>query len=119
MFWTAVLYVPACLYAAIRVAQWQQVLSPGPLTWWVPDALAMPVILSLGLIGTRMVTRRKQLRLPLAIQCITLLAVVVLFEGILPQKSNVYTADMVDVGLYALGTAYYSWAQTRLLPKAS
>lgn len=119
MFWTAVLYVPGALYTAIRVAQWQGWLAPSPLTWWVPDALAMPVILALGLLGTRLVARKSQLRLPVALQLVTLLAVAVLFEGILPQQSNVYTADMVDVGLYVLGTAYYNWAQNRLLPKAS
>lgn len=119
MFWTAVLYVPVALYAAIRVAQGQGWIAPSPLTWWVPDALAMPVILALGLLGTRRVTRKPQLRLPLAMQAVTLLAVVVLFEWILPQQSNVYTADVVDVGLYACGTAYFAWAQGRLQPAAS
>ena len=52
-------------------------------------------------------------------QAVTLLAVVFLFEWILPQQSNLYTADMVDVGLYACGTAYFTWAQGRLLPSAS
>lgn len=119
MFWTAVLYVPGALYTAIRLAQWQGWIAPSPLTWWVPDALAMPVILAMGLLGTRLVARKPQLRLPVAMQLVTLLAVAALFEGILPQQSNVYTADVVDVGLYACGTAYFAWAQGRLLPAAN
>ncbi len=101
------------------MAQWQGWVAPSPLTWWVPDAFAMPVILALGLLGTRLVTRKLQLRLPVAMQVVTLLAVVVLFEWVLPQQSDVYTADVVDVGLYACGTAYFAWAQGRLLPTAS
>ena len=116
MFWTAVLFVPCALYVGIRAVQWYGWIWPSPLTWWLPDALAMPVILALGLLGTRLITRRPHLRLPVVMQVWTLGVVVVLFEWYLPQQSNVYTADGVDVGLYVCGTAYFTWAQRRWLP---
>lgn len=79
------------------------------------DLLCMPVILGSGLWLTRAVTQRPKLILPETMVWLTFAVVSLVFEVILPTRSAVYTADVLDVLCYAAGTRYYVWRQSAAL----
>jgi hypothetical protein len=75
---------------------------------YIDDAFAVPVIASLGLWFKRVFIIKNNYYV-LAPWHIILIVVylIVIFEGLLPYLSKNYTADPVDVLLYALGGLFF------------
>lgn len=72
---------------------------------YLDDLLCMPIILG-GFLAEQMdLTGRQRLSLGQIGLCTVLVAI--LFEGLLPQLSVRYTADIYDVGCYVLGSLFF------------
>jgi hypothetical protein len=100
------------LYAALRLNRyWLHCPLPTPLTAYLADLVAMPVLLSLALaLQRRLEGRPSTFVLPDTWQLAAWLGVSIWFEGLLPLFSTKAVADPLDVAAYALGTlAFRHW----------
>ncbi|MFB9053176.1 hypothetical protein ACFFVB_08800 [Formosa undariae] len=87
---------------------------PNWITYYVNDALCMPIVLSFCLIGVRLIKADQNLYLTLLPIVLLTLFYALLFEWWLPKSNPRYTADWVDVGLYALGSTTFYYYQKKL-----
>lgn len=83
-------------------------LSPQLFTSYLDDFLLMPVILPICTALIRFLFRQPDFRLPIFYILSAIVAVVIVFEGILPAYSSVYTRDGWDVLMYSIGAAFYA-----------
>lgn len=78
------------------------------------DLLCMPIILTLVLVGVRLIKKDDQLVLPLFSILIITIFWSVYFEYYLPQKSDGHTADIWDVVMYTTGSvAFIVWQKMK------
>jgi len=74
-----------------------------PLHAYLDDVLVMPLVLTIALAVERAYFSNPRFVLPRHYVWLALLLFSVVFEVILPPFSTAYTADVFDVGAYALG----------------
>jgi hypothetical protein len=80
------------------------------------DLLCMPLLLSVVVIGMRWVKSIPSLTLNLWMVVCAVLAVGFVFEYWLPQISQRYTADGLDLWMYGVGGGLFWVFQTKLVP---
>lgn len=86
--------------STIYLAQKQQIKIPSLVNNYVNDFLIVPIVLILSLWLVRKVRESKHYQFPLWIVLYVALSYSIIFEYILPQFYDRYTADVVDVILY-------------------
>ena len=72
---------------------------------YLDDLLCFPIVLSLGLIGYRLIDSNYQLTKWHIWPIVALYAIY--FEAYLPSTSALYTADIVDVLMYSVGAVIF------------
>ena len=84
-----------------------------PVFWnhYLNDLLAMPIVLMLCLILTRLIHKNKSIRLSLFTTCSVAALYAVYFELYLPGRSARYTADLLDALLYFCGALLFYFLQ--------
>ncbi|MFN3917976.1 MAG: hypothetical protein ACK4K0_09555 [Flavobacteriales bacterium] len=97
------------LLALLHYLLQQEQLSLRIFTSYLDDLLAMPVILPICTSLIRLFFDKPDFKLPVFYLVSTLVVMAVVFEWILPDYSTRYTADWIDVPVYAVGTLLYSW----------
>jgi len=90
---------------------------PLPLiSGYVDDAFAIPVIANLALWFQRVLIIKNNYYVLSPRQVIFIVVYVsIVFEGLLPWISAIYTADWVDVMLYAFGGCFFYWVMNKPL----
>jgi hypothetical protein len=96
-------------YAIVRMNRWGWLELPDFLNHYLADLVCMPIILTFCLIGVRWVKRLPLFRLSWGMILSMTLFYALLFEGLLPLKSNHHTGDFIDVIMYFLGALMYGW----------
>jgi hypothetical protein len=86
----------------------QEQLSFRIFTSYLDDLLVMPIVLPVCTCLIRILFNKPDFRLPTFYLFSALVVVAVVFEWILPAQASVYTADWVDVPVYAVGTLLYA-----------
>ncbi len=71
------------------------------------DFLCMPIVLKIGLYSVRYVKSDRRLKLPLLLQVLVTLVFIIYFEGVLPNATERYTADVLDILAYTLGLLFF------------
>ena len=83
---------------------------------YINDAFAIPVIANLGLWFQRVFIIKNNYYVLAPWHVVFIVVYVsVLFEGLLPQISKVYTADWIDVLLYCFGGLFFYWVMNKPL----
>ncbi len=95
-----------CIAVALLIYAAQIIKLPLPnwIYFYVNDALCMPIVLSFCLLGVRIIKSNKNVYLPWRSILVLTLFYALYFEWILPKSNPRYTADWIDVLLYALGS---------------
>lgn len=107
-------FIAACLGWAI-VFTLRRLGLPLPLfNGYINDLFAIPVIATLGLWFQRefIIKNSYYVLSPLHVIFIVIY-VALIFEGLLPHLSKTYTADWVDVLLYAVGGLFFYWVMNK------
>ncbi|PNW28157.1 hypothetical protein [Formosa algae] len=91
----------------IYLANIIQLQLPDWISFYVNDALCMPIVLSFCLLGVRVIKKNSELYLPVFPILLLTVFYAVFFEYYLPNWNPRYTADWIDVGLYALGSLVF------------
>ena len=86
------------------------------LSHYFADLLCLPLLLSVVVIGMRWVKSLPNLTLNLPMVVCAVLAVGFVFEYWLPQISQRYTADGLDLWMYGVGGGLFWVFQTKLVP---
>lgn len=95
--------VASVLYLLIRFLRFLEVDIPQFLNSYATDLLCMPIILTIILFLVQKVKRNDSIALPIAGIIFVTTYWAVYFEYYLPYRSEMYTADAVDVAMYILG----------------
>jgi hypothetical protein len=99
------------LYFFIRLSRDLNVELPEYISGYVNDLLCLPLVLWSILGILRWIHRPKLIVLSPAKLIVAWIAFSLLFEWILPLRSPVYTADLLDVILYGVGALIFWWIQ--------
>lgn len=95
-----------CFLVNQGMQQWFR--TPAFCRNYADDLLAVPLILSgFHLLLIYVYRKGVYYRLPLVYILLTVVALTFHFEVLLPYFSAAYTADMWDVGMYAIGGFFY------------
>jgi hypothetical protein len=81
---------------------------------YLSDAFALPVIANLGLwMQRKFIIKNNYYVLSPAQVIFMVVYISVLFEGLLPHISKIYTADWMDVLLYCIGGLFFYWVMNK------
>ena len=103
-FWTYLLTITYIIHLDLKFSQ---VTVPQWFSSYFADALCLPLMLSYNLLWIRRVKKTPTFQLSPAMVFAAWLMVSVTFEWILPSYASHYTADRVDVLVYAMGGLCY------------
>lgn len=97
----------------LYVAKQMKLNLPNWIHFYAADFICMPLVLSVILIALRYFYKNEAFQIPLfAIVSLTVYYAL-FFEWILPKVSERYTADWIDVLLYALGSSVFYLLQKK------
>lgn len=109
------LFISVCLVAlAIYFAKMYCVALPNWMRFYLNDLLCMPIVLSLCLATVRILKKDDTLFIPLWSAIGLTVCYVVYFEWFLPQYNSRYTADIIDVALYVMGSGLFYRFQKKI-----
>ncbi len=85
---------------------------PGPVSAYIDDLFALPILCTIMLVGQRLVNHRNFIYPAYHVFMIGII-VAILFEVILPRFSTNYTTDILDIMMYGIGGWVYLRAMNR------
>lgn len=94
------------LFCLNQLLEWQRIYI-APLHQYLDDLLCMPLVLTVALAAERLYFDNYSFVLPLRYSWWAVLLFSIFFELLLPQLSNVYTADAWDVLCYSCGAMLF------------
>ncbi|APS38833.1 hypothetical protein AO058_08080 [Salegentibacter sp. T436] len=104
-------FICCFLFALLQTFYFFEIPLPDFINFYLANFLCMPIVLSICLYTVQLLKKDKTLRLNL----ITVLSVFVMyaiyFEVILPPLHWRYTADIIDVLLYLIGSFLFYFLQ--------
>jgi hypothetical protein len=92
-----------CLNRALELGQ----VYIWPLYAYLDDLLCLPLTLGIILAVQRAYFRNDSMTVPVAHIAFAVTALSLFFEALLPLYKGLYTADVLDVGVYALGALVF------------
>lgn len=98
----------------IYLAKLGDVPLPNWMYFYLSDLLCMPIVLSVCLAIVRIAKKNTFLYIPLGAIIALTVYYAMYFEWILPQYNTRYTADVIDVVLYSIGSSLFYVFQKRL-----
>ncbi len=100
-------------YLFVRLSRLGLYSIPTFLNNYLTDFLCMPIVLTLSLIGVRLIKRDPTISLtPTMIYGMTAFYAI-LFEWILPHQHAKYTQDPIDVIMYFIGGIFFAYIQQK------
>jgi len=78
--------------------------APFLVSSYLDDLVVMPILLTLSLIGIRLLGSQPDFELPRTYLVAAFLFVSIAFEWWIPLRSTEFTSDWLDVACYGLGT---------------
>jgi len=106
--------VITALAIAIYLANIGAVPLPNWVYFYLNDFLCMPIVLSICLATVRLVKKNNVLYIPLGAIIVLTAYYAMYFEWFLPQYNTRYTKDVIDIGLYFLGSGVFYVFQKRV-----
>lgn len=101
-------FIPfSILYGGSLFLKFHPELYTGWITNYVADILCIPIVLQLTIWILRLLKSDASIQLSKAQIWVAFVYVSLLFEVILPFLKDRYTADIIDVLMYAIGTMIY------------
>jgi hypothetical protein len=100
-----------CLNRALELGQ----VYIWPLYAYLDDLLCLPLTLSVILAAQRAYFKDDEMTVPLAHIAFAVTAFSLFFEVLLPLYKKLYTADVLDIGAYALGAVFFQVYMNRPL----
>lgn len=105
--------ISALIYLSTKALKFS-VGIPGWVDAYLTDVLCLPLILSLSLILLRWIFQRAEMLLTVPMIVFAWVVTSVLFEVVLPLKSDVYVADTMDVVAYGIGALIFFFLQKKI-----
>ncbi len=107
------------LYTSVRICRSHEINIPDWINGYLTDFLCMPLVFMICLAGVRVIKRNPQIEISKWMILILFAEYTIIFEWILPAKSQIYTADILDVVMYAAGSILFYFLQPlfRVQPK--
>lgn len=99
------------LYFSIRLCRTFDVNIPDWINGYLTDLLCMPLVFMICLAGVRIIKRNPQIEINKWLILVLFVEYALVFEWILPAKSQIYTADVIDVVMYAAGSIFFYFLQ--------
>ncbi len=96
----------ALIYLALKASHYS---LPDAFNYYLMDILCMPVVL--GLIQGAMRLVFPSFHFTVLMLVVLVVGYSLYFEWYLPQVNSRYTADLLDVGCYAIGSGLYAFFQ--------
>lgn len=110
-----IIVVGAPLYALHLFLKFSETPVPAWVSSYFADLLCMPLLLTAALYLLRWIKKRPELLLSLPMIVFAWLYCSFIFEWLLPRFNNAYTSDIVDILIYALGSAVFAIAQAKTI----
>ena len=101
--------VAVVAYLMVRINRQGWINLPTLLNDYLADLVCMPIILCFCLVGVRWIKKIPQFWLSWRMILSMTLFYAIIFEWLLPLKSNEYTGDILDVVMYFVGALVYGW----------
>ena len=102
------------LYLLIRILRLFEIHIPEILNSHLTDFLFMPILLTVSLIGVRVIKRNKLINLTIGMIFVSTVFVSFMFEIIMPSRSSLFIKDYWDVVAYIIGALFFYIVQSRL-----
>ena len=104
-------------YGLVRLARLNLYHIPDWINGCLSDLVCMPIVLTLSLIGVRILKRLPKYQLTAPMIFGLTAGYAIYFEWILPSTSALYTRDSLDVLSYFIGAViyWYYWRKKRAL----
>ena len=102
------------LYLLIRILRLFEIHIPEILNSHLTDFLFMPILLTVSLIGVRVIKRNKLINLTIGMIFISTVFVSFMFEIFMPSRSSLFIKDYWDVVAYITGALFFYTVQSRL-----
>lgn len=95
------------IYLTLKLFQALGIVFPDFIQFYLADLLCMPVILTLCLVGVRIIKRVPEFKLTAVMILGMTLFYALFFEWYLPKMNHQYTADYLDAIMYFIGAGIY------------
>ena len=102
------------LYLLIRILRLFEIHIPEILNSHLTDFLFMPILLTVSLIGVRVIKRNKLINLTIGMIFVSTVFVSFMFEIFMPSRSSLFIKDYWDVVAYIIGAIFFYIVQSRL-----
>ena len=102
------------LYLLIRILRLFEIHIPEILNSHLTDFLFMPILLTVSLIGVRVIKRNKLINLTIGMIFVSTVFVSFMFEIFMPSRSSLFIKDYWDVVAYITGALFFYTVQSRL-----
>ena len=102
------------LYLLIRILRLFEIHIPEILNSHLTDFLFMPILLTVSLIGVRVIKRNKLINLTIGMIFVSTVFVSFMFEIFMPSRSSLFIKDYWDVVAYIIGALFFYIVQSRL-----
>lgn len=102
-------------YLIIQFLRYQNVPIPEIINSYGTDFLFMPLLLLFSLWLTRVIKREKKIFFSKLMLLVVFVYISIVFEFYLPQKSNIYVQDKIDIVMYFLGTVSFYFLQKKVV----
>ena len=109
-----VFYITVIIGISIYLAGKLQLPIPNWTVFYVNDFLCMPIVLSLCLAVLRIIKKTEIFFVPLTIVLALTTYFALFFEWFMPQISERYSYDFIDIVLYFLGAMVFFIFQKKL-----
>ena len=107
------------LYLLIRILRLFEIHIPEILNSHLTDFLFMPILLTVSLIGVRVIKRNKLINLTIGMIFVSTVFVSFMFEIFMPSRSSLFIKDYWDIVAYGVGALFFYIVQSRLEVKVS
>ncbi|MBK7129372.1 MAG: hypothetical protein IPH66_08435 [Crocinitomicaceae bacterium] len=106
-----------CVATYLVVFIWRKshLTIPDFINGYLTDLVCMPFVLLICLGCVHIIKRNTNLTIPWWVILLVFAEYALLFEWILPARNSIYTADIWDVGMYAIGSLIFFLYQPILI----
>lgn len=99
------------LYAVVWGWRKTDLFIPSWINGYLTDLLCIPFVLMISLAGVRLVKRNSNIEIKAWMIATIVVQYAIIFEWFLPKRSNLYTGDWMDVGMYVIGGIVFFFIQ--------
>lgn len=101
------------MYLLVRLFRYFEIETPVFINSHLTDFLFIPILLTVSLVGVKIIKKDYAIVLTKSMIFISFVIVSVMFEFVMPSKSNLFIQDYLDIIAYGLGALFFYWVQKR------